>query len=149
MLFHNKTHSPSQFCKMLQRCCLRVTRNQLLLHFLQVSLTLCTHQEIHQSRVTHWQLHIRHRFHLPRYCCSLAGCGLMNRTRTHVSCCWHICHTLGHTFICAALRVLELLIKTFIIIFLVSSKVLWLTKTWNIYENHIFQLKVRTCMLFK
>lgn len=67
MSFHNKTHSSSQFCKMLQRCCPRVTKNQLFSHFFQVSMTLCTHQEIHQSRVTRWQLHIRHRFHLPRY----------------------------------------------------------------------------------
>ena len=97
-----------QFCKILQMLAESYQKSAK-------SPWLSIHLEVHQSPVTRWQLHMSHRLHLPRYRCSLAGCALMNWTRTHVSCCWHICVTLGHAFICAALRVPELLIKTFII----------------------------------
>lgn len=97
IMLRNKTHFPSQFCKMLQGS-LRVTRTQLLSHFPSVSLSFHLHQEMHQSRETCWQFNIRRRFHLPRHHSALAGWGLMNWKRTHVSCCCHICDTLGDAF---------------------------------------------------
>lgn len=130
IMLGKKTHFPSQFCKILQGS-QRVTRTELLSRFLSVSLNFHPHQEMHQSHETGWQFNIRRRFHLPRYRSALAGWGLVNWKRTHVSCCCHICHTLGHTFGggVGGGGVSELLITTFIIILQVSNNVLCPTKT--------------------